>query len=237
MDFKNDFVNNQDHYETTFNLLADDKSKETFIKVINFKITFDFNFMKGFTNNHQEQYFDFDILPAIKDIVFVDGGAYIGDTLPQIIKNYPDFKKIYLIEPNELHIGIAKKNFADIQNLEFIQCGLGSQKILSLEAAHNQDNCDHHYQATNINTLDNIIKEKVDFIKLDIEGAEQDAIQGAKYIIKEYTPVLAICIYHKAEDWYKVPQEVLKINPNYKIYLRHYMEGIYETVMYFIPRY
>ena len=70
---------------------------------------------------------------------------------------------------------------------------------------------------------------------MDIEGAEQDAIEGAKSTIAKYTPILAICIYHKAEDWYKVPEKVLEINSNYKIYLRHYMEGIFETVMYFIP--
>jgi hypothetical protein len=81
-----------------------------------------------------------------------------------------------------------------------------------------------------------LINQKVDFIKLDIEGAEQDALCGAKETIKKYTPILAICIYHKAQDWYKIPQIVLDINPNYKLYLRHYMEGIYETVMYFIPQ-
>jgi hypothetical protein len=99
-----------------------------------------------------------------------------------------------------------------------------------------QNNCEHNYQANNINTIDNLIKDEVDFIKMDIEGAEQDAIEGAQNTIKNYTPLLAICIYHKAQDWYKVPQKVLEINPNYTIYLRHYMEGIYETVMYFIPK-
>ena len=95
--------------------------------------------------------------------------------------------------------------------------------------------CDHSYQANNINTIDNLLSDGIDFIKLDIEGAELDAIKGAKNTIKYYTPILAICIYHKANDWYRIPQKVLEINKNYKIYIRHYMEGIFETVMYFIP--
>ncbi|MGB6327562.1 MAG: FkbM family methyltransferase [Halarcobacter sp.] len=235
-DFEEDFKNNYKKYEETYALLSDEKSKEVFTKLINFKISFDLNFMQGFTNNHEEQYFDKEIIPFIKEIVFVDGGAYIGDTIPSIIKNFPDFKKIYCIEPNDLHISIAKKNFSSEKNIEFINFGLGNKKLDSNKIQKSQDNCEHDYHAENINTIDNLIKEKIDFLKLDIEGAEQDALLGAKNTIKKYKPILAICIYHKAEDWYKIPQIVLDINPEYDIYLRHYMEGIYETVMYFVPK-
>jgi len=236
IDFEDDYKKNKDKYIEIFNILEDDKSKEIFTKVINFKISFDLEFMEGFTNNHSEQYFDKDIIPNINNIVFVDGGGYIGDTLPQIINNFPDFKKIYLVEPNKLHINIAKKHFDDIENIDFINCGLGNKRIVMEEKEDIHNNCNHDYQGENINTIDNLIDEKVDFIKLDIEGAEQDAIDGATNTIKKYKPILAICIYHKAEDWYRIPQMVLDIEPDYKIYLRHYMEGIYETVMYFIPK-
>ena len=234
-DFAEDFKNNMKNYNQTFERLEDEKSKEVFEKVINFKISFDFDFMQGFTNNHEEQYFDKEIIPEINNITFVDGGAYVGDTLPSIMKSFPDFKKIYCIEPNELHLNIAKREFGTVKNIEFINCGLGKEKQINQELNTNKNNCSHDYQANNINSLDNLLDEKVDFIKLDIEGAEQDAIEGARGIIKNYSPILAICIYHKAEDWYKVPQKVLEINSNYKLYLRHYMEGIYETVLYFIP--
>lgn len=235
-DFEEDYRTNKKEYEKVYNLLADKKSKEIFTKVINFKISFDFKFMQGFTNNHEEQYFDKELIPTIKDIVFIDGGGYIGDTIPNIIKNFPDFKKIYCIEPNDLHISIAKKNFAEEKNIEFINCGLGNKKKISTKLQESQDNCAHDYQAEDIDTIDNLIKEKVDFIKLDIEGAEQDTIEGAKLTIQKYKPILAICIYHKAEDWYKIPKLVLDINSEYDVYIRHYMEGIFETVMYFIPK-
>jgi FkbM family methyltransferase len=235
-DFKEDYKNNKKRYEEIYNLLEDKKSKEIFVKLINFKISFDLNFMEGFTNNHDEQYFDKDLIPKLENIVFLDGGAYVGDTLPNIIKNFPDFKKIYAIEPNLLHIDIAKRDFSSNEKIEFINCGLGKIKIQKEESQEKKHHGEHDYQAININTIDNLINQKVDFIKLDIEGAEQDALCGAKETIKKYTPILAICIYHKAQDWYKIPQIVLDINPNYKLYLRHYMEGIYETVMYFIPQ-
>lgn len=236
MDFKDDFLENESKYQETYNLLSDEKSKEVFTKVLNFKMTFDLEFMKGFTNNFDEQYFDKDLIPDIKNISFVDGGAYVGDTLPNIIKNFPDYKKIYCIEPNDLHIKIAKRDFGTKRDLEFINCGLGSKKLENNKSQEVQDICAHDYQAENINTIDNLIKEKVDFIKLDIEGAEQDTIVGSKQTILNYHPILAICIYHKAEDWYKVPELVLSIRNDYKVYIRHYMEGIYETVMYFIPK-
>jgi len=235
LDFQEDFFYNKQKYQDIYDLLDDNKSKEVFEKIINFKISFDYNFMEGFTNNHDEQYFDKDLISHIPNIRFVDGGGYVGDTLPTIIKNFPDYKKIYCIEPNDLHLSIAKRNFAMHNNIEFINCGLGKEKIISTQNHDKQNNCAHDYQAEEINTIDNLINDKVDFIKMDIEGAEQDAIEGAKNTIIKYTPILAICIYHKAEDWYKIPQKVLNINPNYKIHLRHYMEGIFETVMYFIP--
>lgn len=237
LDFEDDFKENRDKYSYLYNLLEDEKSKEVFTKVLNFKVSYDLEFMQGFTNNHEEQYFDKTIIPKIKNICFLDGGAYVGDTIPQIIKNFSDYKKIYAIEPNNLHINIAKRDFGDMKNIEFINCGLGScEELASENRDEKQNNCNHNYQATNINSIDNIVKEKVDFIKLDIEGAEQDSIDGAKETIKLYKPILAICIYHKAEDWYKIPQKVLSIESEYKVYLRHYMEGIFESVLYFIPK-
>jgi len=235
MDFRKDYLNHKVKYQMIYDLLEDEYSKKVFEKIINFKISFDYDFMQGFTNNFEEQYFDKHLIPNISDITFVDGGGYVGDTLPTIIKNFPDFKKIYCIEPNELHLNIAKRNFDKYKNIEFIHCGLGKEKITIANDEILQNNCTHDYQASNINTIDNLLSDKVDFIKMDIEGAEQDAIEGAQKTIQKSTPILAICIYHKAEDWYKVPQKILEINPNYKVYLRHYMEGIFETVMYFIP--
>lgn len=239
-DFENDFLLNKDRYNYTYNLLSDKKSQMIFNKIINFKITFDFKFMKGFVNNHKDQYFDKDIIKnKISNIVFFDGGGYIGDTSLEVIKNYPDFKKIYLVEPIAKNIEIAKRNLLNYSNIDFFNIGISDQKMIlnsyedkSFSNIYGLDDGD----LIEINTIDNILKnQKIDFIKLDIEGAELNAINGAIETIKNYNPILAICIYHQASHWYSVPKAVLKINPSYKVYVRHYMEGIYETVMYFIP--
>ncbi len=238
VDFADDFRVNRDKYKATYHLLADEKSKTIFEKIINFKLTFDIKFMRGFTNDHSGQYFDKTILPDMPNITFVDGGGYIGDTAKQVIVNFPDFKKIYLLEPNSKNIKIAQKRLGDIENIEFLNIGLSNTKA-TLNFDENRSFSTLYGAGTTsvcVDKLDNIITQKVDFIKLDIEGAEQDAIDGAAQTIARYTPVIACCIYHKADDWHKIPQKVLSINQHYKIYLRHYMEGIFETVIYFIPK-
>ena len=237
-DFKDDYKNNKHRYDCVYNLLSDEKSKDVFEKVINFKMTFDYNFMDGFTNNHEGQYFDKELIPDIKEISFVDGGGYVGDTASEVIKNYPDFKKIYLIEPIAENIRIAKRELGHYENIEFLTCGVSKTKetLFFNEEKSFSTIYGKGTKSVEVDTIDNLVKEKVDYIKLDIEGAEQDAIDGAKETIKRYKPILAICVYHKAEDWYKIPEKVLEIESDYDIYLRHYMEGIFETVMYFIPK-
>ena len=238
LDFEDDFKNNRAQYEKMYKMLFDVKSKQIFEKVLNFKITFDYNFMEGFTNNHSTQYFDAELIPDIKEISFFDGGGYVGDTCTEVIKNYPDFKKIYLVEPMHENIRIAKRELGHFKNIEFLACGISNKKA-TLHFNEEKSFSTIYAKGTQsieVDTIDNIVKEKVDFIKLDIEGAEQDAIDGAQETIRKYKPILAICIYHKAQDWYKIPQKVLAIESEYKVYIRHYMEGIFETVMYFIPK-
>lgn len=78
-------------------------------------------------------------------------------------------------------------------------------------------------------------EKKISFIKLDIEGAEREALAGAKETIKRYHPVLAICAYHLQDDLLVLPRLILKMGCNYKLYLRHYMLSAGDTILYAIP--
>ena len=69
---------------------------------------------------------------------------------------------------------------------------------------------------------------------MDIEGSELAAIEGAKEIIKEYHPTMAISVYHKKYDFWKIPQQILAIRSDYKLYMRHYTQGTTDSVMFFI---
>ncbi len=79
--------------------------------------------------------------------------------------------------------------------------------------------------------LDDIVKEKTALIKMDIEGSEIDAVNGARRLIENGAP-LAISVYHRPSDIWMIPELILSINPCYKFYLRHYSKSIFDTVLY-----
>jgi hypothetical protein len=71
---------------------------------------------------------------------------------------------------------------------------------------------------------------------MDIEGAELDALLGARQMIKEHTPILAICLYHAQEHLWKIPLLIQSFSDQYSFYLRRYSDECWETVCYAVPR-
>ena len=90
----------------------------------------------------------------------------------------------------------------------------------------------HYRFSVNTSNLDDMIDEKVSFIKLDIEGAEYKALLGARRIIKTYKPKLAICVYHRHDDLCRLPMLIHEMVPDYKFYLRHHHPNEWDTVLY-----
>lgn len=87
-----------------------------------------------------------------------------------------------------------------------------------------------------VTTLDRYVEktglDRVDFIKMDIEGAELPALAGAEKSIRQFRPDLAISVYHRAEDLTEVPIFLASLVPEYRMYLRHYTPGPDESVLY-----
>lgn len=73
---------------------------------------------------------------------------------------------------------------------------------------------------------------KVDYIKMDIEGAEYEALLGTENVIRKNKPKLAICVYHSAEDFIRIPQKIKEYVPEYRLYLSHKNEDLNETVVF-----
>ena len=81
--------------------------------------------------------------------------------------------------------------------------------------------------------LDEIVYDKrPTFIKMDIEGAEQEALRGCERILKEFKTKLAVCVYHKPEDLFEIPIFIKKANLKYQLFLRQYANSRTETVLY-----
>jgi hypothetical protein len=81
-----------------------------------------------------------------------------------------------------------------------------------------------------------MVDKKISFIKMDIEGSELAALQGAMNIIKNQRPVLAISVYHKFFDIIEIPRFLSSLGIDCEYYLRHYTLNASETVFYAVPR-
>lgn len=186
------------------------------------------------------QYLDEKFMDLVSEEgVFIDAGCLdLGDTKRYIDRN-PNFKKIYAFEPgckNYEKCLERKKQFCNDDRIEIVNKGLWSceTEMSFFENAASSTITEGGTTSIEVTSLDNFMegKEKVTFIKMDIEGAEMEALNGAKEIIKRDKPDLAICIYHKNEDILDIPNYILDLNPEYKLYIRHYSCYKWETVLY-----
>jgi len=232
-----DITDNFLKYQWIYNLLHDDISKNQFYNIINFRLSYNLDYMRGFNDMEDKQYFEDFLNLAIKGESFVDVGAYDGYTTEEFIKISPKFKKVFLFEPEEKNLRMAQNRLKQFKNIEFHQIGLSNKKeILKFDVSGSSSKISEDGSVIiHVDKLDDIIKEEVTFIKMDIEGAEPKAIEGAKKTIQKYHPKLAISVYHQKDDFWKIPEQILAIRDDYDIYLRHYTEGISETIMFFIP--
>ena len=239
--FRNDFIRdletNISKYNVMYDRLNDSKSKDIFKKIINFRVSCDLNYMREFADIQDRQYFEDFLNLSNNEESFVDVGGFDGHTSIEFIKRCPNYKSIYFFEPEEKNINIAKNNLEKYNDVNFYQLGLSNKKGIlkfDIDGPSSNVNKDGNFEIQ-VDLLDNIITEPVSFIKMDIEGSEVHALEGAENTIKRYHPKLAICAYHKPSDFWEIPEQIFRIRNDYSVYLRHYTEGIYETVMFFIP--
>lgn len=198
------------------------------------------------TESIRGQYFDLEELKPESNEVFIDCGAFDGDTSIAFMKwSNERFKHIYCFEPDVNNYTICKNNlekYINREDITIINKGTwDSRKELNFSdtadvASHICDEGQHRIEAVSLDE-EILVKrnEKVTFIKMDIEGAELKTLKGARRIISEQHPKLAICVYHRPEDIFEIPEYIKTLNPNYKFYFRHYTLAEWDTVLYAIP--
>lgn len=195
------------------------------------------------------QYFD---LPELKnhkekDEVFVDAGAFDGQSSAMFVQWAGKYKKIYALEPDPQNRKKCQKTLemisAEYDILPFGAWDKQEQLVFDTGlngASHVNGNRSEKTEKQIIiqaDKLDDLIHEKVSFIKMDIEGSEMNALRGAEKTIRKYKPKLAVCVYHKKEDIWEIPKLILSYVPEYKLYLRHYSMSKDETVLYCVEGY
>lgn len=186
----------------------------------------------------QRQYFDLPYLEFSENEVFVDAGGFNGDTSLEFAKLTSNkYKEIYVFEPNKQLADICRDNLAGIKNCRVIQKGVwdSKQMLRFVEAGEGSRIVEETENIAQIETvaIDEILAGKpATYLKMDVEGAEINALKGAEKTIRKYKPKLAISVYHKREDIWEIPMLLLQYNPNYKFYLRVYSFTGNDTVLY-----
>ena len=188
----------------------------------------------------------FDMLNCINQfITFLDVGAFCGESTERLLLNgtVMGVDKIYAFEPNHDKLSAISRRFDRLSsewaiprgNFVIVPKGAGDKKTTLGGKIQNSQIVigDSSECRIEIDTIDHVLNgERADFIKMDIEGAELSALKGAYHTIKKDMPFLAICIYHKSEDFYEIPLWLHENFPEYKFDCRHYSRSFAETVLY-----
>ena len=188
-----------------------------------------------------QQYLD--VIPFTQDEVFVDAGFYNGDTTLAFIDKVNDkYKHIYAFEPDKENYNSGLKNTKHLKDVALLNKGIyNTNTTLSFksgEAGISQikENGNSFIHTTTLDYFFDKIKNKPSFIKMDIEGAEKQAIEGAKETIKNHLPKLAIAVYHQPADLYEITKQIHELNPHYNFKLGQYYGSISETILYAYPK-
>jgi FkbM family methyltransferase len=193
-----------------------------------------------------DQYFPRDVIELATDEVFVDGGAFTGDTLTEFLRRTEGrFSRINAYEIDEgcfsglremvrsLDDGVRER--VHPYNLGLYDCNgdigyvaNGTSSAVSSAAAAER--------ARVVRLSDHCSGQRVSFVKMDIEGAEVKALHGAAETVRDCAPKLAVCVYHEPSHLWEVPLLAKDLLEEYRVYLRHHSTDVWETVCYAVPR-
>lgn len=236
--FTSIFNQNRSKYENLSEIFFDDLSRDIYSKIITFRLKLNSDFLDSFEYNEDKQYFEEFLGLKPNDESFIDVGMFDGFTSLEFIKRCPNFKKIYGFEPGKMNFNKCLDIFKEYINVEIFNSGLSDKKdLLKFTELGSESKIDEFGEIEiKVDKLDNFNIESASFIKIDIEGGERGALEGARNTILKYHPRIAVAVYHNPLDFIEIPELVFSIRSDYDIYLRHYTETIYETVMFFIPK-
>jgi FkbM family methyltransferase len=222
-------------YAQIYNMLSDSFSQDALRRIMLSRFLLDAAY---FTPVYELEYYDWRFLTKRESAVFVDCGAYNGDSVLSFIKHYgEDYKHIYAYEPTPNTFAQLSKATAAFRRITARNCAAGEYEgniHFHLNISHGETGNYIHHDNTGGNggdisipviSLDNEITEPVSFIKMDIEGSEIDALRGAKCHIVNDKPQLAISAYHTFKDLRRIPLLVYSYNKNQRFYFRNHQWG------------
>lgn len=217
--------------QSVYDMLSDDTSRKVYADIINFKISGKIDYLSGCTTDRSEIYES--LIPITRDSVFVDMGAYDGDTTLDFTFAAKDgYKAIYALEPDRRNFRKLQKNTAELANVNIFNAAAWSESTTlyflnkagrQSMAARLRDISENGVETAAL-AADDLIPEPNEnvILKMDVEGAEKEALNGCKNALAAGAS-LECALYHRNEDIFSLPLLVHSINPNLKLYVRHHL--------------
>lgn len=229
------FSEHAQELKAVYDSLEDDRSRSVFENILKFRVTYDWTFLsKASANDTKTQYFVSELHFSDHETI-LDCGAYTGDTAKKFFESIPNCKVIAL-EPDG--VNFAALSQLRLERLTCVKAGAWSEDTTLVFSDLGGGTAsgtisDSGNIMIEVKALDRISEcQSATYIKMDIEGAELEALKGAKNIIKSQRPKLAICLYHRPQDFFEIPLYIKKIYPDYKLFCHHHSYDFTETVLY-----
>jgi FkbM family methyltransferase len=233
----------RDAIEAAASVWADEASRAEYASQVRWRFLLDYSALTS-PRPVSETYFPDDLVARRSDEVFVDCGAFTGDTVDAFLTaRAGQFGRIVAIEPDVENCRTLERHVRDLypkdaDRIRVEPFALGSQRGVITFNTTGTVRSKVGVGATTVDvaTIDEILaNDEPTYIKFDIEGAEHEAIVGGFGVIQTSVPVLAVSAYHKPEDIWDLPLLVRSIRPDYRLYLRRYSDERWEQVLYAVP--
>ncbi|MGH9772901.1 MAG: FkbM family methyltransferase [Candidatus Acidiferrales bacterium] len=225
-------------------LWDDEFSRREYVAQLRWRLRGDFDSMADPVP--ESIYFPQDLFALGSQEVFVDCGAFNGDTIQAFLETTnSQFEKIFAFEPDPANFAALKSLVATLEpaTAERIVAdqkavGAAARKVrfAGLGSDGSAIDANGEIEVECISLDEGLLEEaRPTHLKMDIEGAELDALAGSRDVIARDTPILAICSYHRQSDLWRIPLLIHSIHPDYRMYLRpHLVEG-WDVVCYAVP--
>jgi FkbM family methyltransferase len=186
-----------------------------------------------------------ELMTPSENEVFVDCGSFQGDTIPSFTSHWNGrFRHIFAVEPdpqNREVLATTARNMGLTDRLTVIPYAVGHQSgMVSFASSGTMASriVEGGEQSISVECrrLDDISWPVTPtYVKMDIEGAEPQALIGATDLLRRHQPILAVCTYHRTEHLWQIPNFIRSVAPEYNLFLRRYAEECWEGVCYAIP--
>ena len=220
-------------------LMADDFSRQEFLRQVRWRALGDFGELSP---PQPHQYFPDGLFCLSPEEVFVDCGAYDGITIRRFLKRTPGFLRICAIDADPRNYKQLVRTISILPERDRIETYLlavgadrGRVRFRSTGTVQAAVSRDGDIEVEQV-PLDELLRgAEPTFIKMDIEGAELGALEGARHLIRQSQPLLAVCVYHTPSDLWRIPLKIHELAPKHSLYLRPHVEDGWDLVCYGIP--